>query len=265
MPSTRDQHPYNVAYYARNRDAEIARVTVRQQATLAWLRELRTVPCMDCGGIFPPYVMDFDHRDPKTKLFNLGAGKSLLKNRALLEAEVAKCDIVCVNCHRIRTHTAFMNGTMRPLALTRRAEGGTKHQIRSREKFRRMRETHADLLRSLRVAPCLDCGRTFPWFVMEFDHLDAPNKTALVTRMIGRVRTEVLLNEVAKCDIVCANCHRERTYHRRACMASNCPRVWCSGHARDPSKVEGRVRFPSPAQQQLRLIEESATPYRYAA
>ncbi len=120
-----------MAYYARNRDAEIERVTRRQQATLAWLRELRSVLCMDCGGTFPPYVMDFDHRDPKTKPFSLAAGKSLLKNRAVLEAEVAKCDIVCANCHRIRTHTAFMNGTMHPIALTQRAEGGTPEQIRS--------------------------------------------------------------------------------------------------------------------------------------
>lgn len=70
-----DQRPYNVAYYARNRAAEIERVTRRQQATLAWLRDLRRVPCMDCGGVFAPHVMDFDHRDPRTKSFSLAADK----------------------------------------------------------------------------------------------------------------------------------------------------------------------------------------------
>jgi hypothetical protein len=33
--------------------------------------------------------------------------------------------------------------------------------------------------------------------------------------MLGRVDTETLLQEASKCDIVCANCHRKRTYERR--------------------------------------------------
>ena len=80
-----------MAYYARNRAREIERVVTRQRATVEWLRDLRRVPCPDCGGTFPPHVMDFDHRDPKAKLFSLAADNDYLKNRALLEAEVAKC------------------------------------------------------------------------------------------------------------------------------------------------------------------------------
>lgn len=78
-------------------------MTVRQRATLQLLRDLRRVPCADCGGIFPPFVMDFDHRDPTQKRFSIAAGKSLLKNRVVLMAEIAKCDIVCANCHAMRT------------------------------------------------------------------------------------------------------------------------------------------------------------------
>jgi hypothetical protein len=47
--------------------------------------------------------MDFDHRDPSTKSFSLLADKALLKNRNVLIAEVAKCDVVCANCHAERT------------------------------------------------------------------------------------------------------------------------------------------------------------------
>jgi hypothetical protein len=57
--------------------------------------------CADCGGKFPPCVLDFDHvpeRGPK--LFNIGTSDVSIKR---LEAEIAKCDIVCANCHRIRT------------------------------------------------------------------------------------------------------------------------------------------------------------------
>lgn len=264
MPSTRDQHPYNVAYYAKNRDAEIARVTVRQQATLAWLRELRTVPCMDCGGIFPPYVMDFDHRDPKTKLFSLAAGKSLLKNRVLLEAEVAKCDVVCANCHRIRTAAQYATGILvnagyaSPAALLPGARAE-----RRRRKWHERRDQQMDFLDRIRQLPCADCGRSFPICVMEFDHRDSTLKRALVPQLAGRVTIATLLEEIAKCDIVCTNCHRERSYLRRqrAVDPSGCV-VMAASKA---SILEVRVRFPPPARSQPRLIEESATPYRYAA
>jgi hypothetical protein len=264
VPSTRDQRPYNVAYYARNREAEIARVTERQQATLAWLRELRKVPCMDCGGTFPPYVMEFDHRDPATKLFALTSSRAMLKPRDQLLAEIAKCDIVCSNCHQARTYAAFMAGTIRPASFTQRAVGGTQEQRRCREKWTRTRSEQADLLRAFRQGPCFDCGRSSDWFVMEFDHRDASQKRALVPRMAGQVSLRRLLEELEKCDIVCSNCHRVRTYVRREAamvQARGCVVV----AANDFSKVGVRVRFPPPAPDQLRLIDESRIPYRFAA
>jgi hypothetical protein len=60
-------------------------------------------PCADCGLRFPPICMDFDHRDPTTKLENVSI---LYGNGAAWErirAEIDKCDVVCANCHRIRT------------------------------------------------------------------------------------------------------------------------------------------------------------------
>jgi rRNA-processing protein FCF1 len=51
---------------------------------------------------------------------------------------------------------------------------------------------------------------------MDFDHRDPTTKRMAVTRMIGRAGTARILEEVAKCDIVCANCHRLRTVLRRS-------------------------------------------------
>jgi len=69
------------------------------------LRKAKSVPCADCGLSFPYYVMDFDHRPGPVKCFNLAnvAGQTRI-SLARLEAEIAKCDVVCANCHRIRTH-----------------------------------------------------------------------------------------------------------------------------------------------------------------
>jgi hypothetical protein len=68
----------------------------------------KSVPCMDCGASYPPYVMDFDHVRGK-KLFDIGRMRS--QTAAKIMSEIAKCDVVCANCHRIRTY-----GGKRPLS-----------------------------------------------------------------------------------------------------------------------------------------------------
>lgn len=55
---------------------------------------------MDCGGTFPPECMDFDHvRGVK----EFAVSKSRFNTMKRVLAEIAKCDLVCANCHRIRT------------------------------------------------------------------------------------------------------------------------------------------------------------------
>lgn len=61
----------------------------------------RNRPCMDCGGTFPSVCMDFDHRPGTVKRFSISQAKGKLL--ADVVAELDKCDLVCSNCHRIRT------------------------------------------------------------------------------------------------------------------------------------------------------------------
>src|SRR5690349_12006022 len=63
------------------------------------IKELKNKPCMDCGKFYPPYVMDFDHVRGEKK-FDL----SRLSGKAVTLKEITKCELVCANCHRIRTH-----------------------------------------------------------------------------------------------------------------------------------------------------------------
>lgn len=67
----------------------------------AFLYELKNRPCMDCGRSFPPYVMQFDHARG-VKVFTIG--QQAKRSLVALAREVAKCDVVCANCHFIRTH-----------------------------------------------------------------------------------------------------------------------------------------------------------------
>lgn len=66
------------------------------------IRDLKSKPCCDCGETYPYYVMDFDHRE--NKLFSIG-NRGAARGSIILTAEIAKCDVVCANCHRIRTHS----------------------------------------------------------------------------------------------------------------------------------------------------------------
>ena len=208
MARRRDQRPFNKAYYAANRDQEIDRVRRRQFATLEFLRDIRKVPCVDCGGRFKPHQMDFEHRDPSAKLFNLCAGRAMLKSRPVLQAEIDKCDIVCANCHRVRTRRQHVAR----LAIREQLERPPAKRPERRWVWR----WHQDLLDQLRDVPCADCAGRFAPCAMEFDHRDGSSKVQAVTRMIGRASAERILAEVDKCDIVCANCHRHRTFERRS-------------------------------------------------
>jgi len=59
-------------------------------------------PCADCGGHYRYYQKEFDH-PPGTKVYNLGThGRKLTE--IMLRIEMAKCDVVCKNCHAERTH-----------------------------------------------------------------------------------------------------------------------------------------------------------------
>jgi hypothetical protein len=83
------------------------------------------------------------------------------------------------------------------------------HEMRQRWRY------HADLLDQLRGVPRLDCGSRFAPCAMEVDHRDPATKVAAVTRMIANASWRRIAEEAAKCDIVCSNCHRLRTFRRR--------------------------------------------------
>lgn len=70
------------------------------------INKVKDKPCMDCGKRFPPVCMDLDHRDPSTKRASVAALRLRLKSKKREQEildEIAKCDVVCACCHRLRT------------------------------------------------------------------------------------------------------------------------------------------------------------------
>jgi hypothetical protein len=72
-------------------------------------------------------------------------------------------------------------------------------------------ELTAYLVEFFRERPCVDCGETDP-LVLEFDHLG--HKRFNIAKGLRDRNWAPVLDEIAKCDVVCANCHRRRTAHR---------------------------------------------------
>lgn len=83
-----------------------------------------------------------------------------------------------------------------------------------KKKHRQHRDKCRPVLNKIKDQPCADCELKYPYPVMEFDHVRG-EKVANVSRMVSQgVSLEKILIEVEKCDVVCANCHRIRTWER---------------------------------------------------
>jgi hypothetical protein len=61
---------------------------------------------------------------------------------------------------------------------------------------------------------CVDCLETYPYYILDFDHVYGI-KVANISQMLNNFSLEDIMKEVAKCEIVCSNCHRERTFSRK--------------------------------------------------
>ena len=72
----------------------------------------KATPCADCRQTFDPICMDFDHRPTERKLGKVSTMISAGVSMAVIEAEIAKCDLVCANCHRIRTFRKRDHGAL---------------------------------------------------------------------------------------------------------------------------------------------------------
>ncbi len=192
----------NKAWYQKHAEEERARSRSYAKAhkekrrTLAHAKKasnkatvdaLKEAPCVDCGSVYPSFCMDFDHlRDKRGKQLSHLYKCSVLT----VLAELKKCDLVCANCHRVRTENRRTASPRNP-----------KRRI-----FR-------DRLLLLKSHPCSDCGRILDPRVMEFDHARG-EKTDNISSMYSYPWEEVLF-EISKCDLICSVCHRKRTEARR--------------------------------------------------
>lgn len=153
----------------------------------------KEVGCKKCGEKNKT-ILEFDHRNAKLKKY--GIAELLSSSRKSLDKlieELDKCDVLCRNCHRLRTFEQLGHGAIK-----------RKH----RQKLRAF-------IDNLKSNPCSDCDILYPSQVMDFDHLPQFKKEFTIASVIGKgLAKQTILSEVAKCELVCANCHKIRTISR---------------------------------------------------
>lgn len=88
-----------------------------------------------------------------------------------------------------------------PSRLERNRGYDAKYRAENRIKFRALKECN----------PCARCGKYYPHFVMEFHHLSEKHKHGIYALM---ARWNRVLEEIAKCELLCANCHKYRTHEK---------------------------------------------------
>lgn len=155
----------------------------RRRANVKRIAAFKAGPCTDCGNTFPSICMEFDHIDgQKTKCI----AQMLNSSETVLLAELSHCELVCSCCHRSRT--------------------------RSRQHQRELSaSTLSWIIDELKEQPCEACGVSFSTECMDFDHIDPTTKSMKISslRNLSAINNlHVLLSEVAKCRLLCANCHR---------------------------------------------------------
>lgn len=160
---------------------QIKRQEYRQRLKMYVLEYLQNHPCINCGESNPA-VLEFDHKNPDDKIKTIS---DLVRNVSFsgLTEEIKKCDVRCINCHRIRHNRSSM-----------RFSG------------------NLTVLNHLKTHPCVDCGES-DLILLDFDHRNPEDKKGKVARLAADgVSQSRILDEIQKCDVRCAKCHRLRHF-----------------------------------------------------
>ena len=135
----------------------------------------------------------------------------------------------CARCHELKPETEFhrsQDGEYTYCRDCRNAydrkyyaeRGGPARRARRRAWLDAAREWMNSLKSGV---PCADCGQIFPVFVMQWDHLPEFEKGGDIGTMLGHRSRAWILEEIKKCELVCANCHVLRTIKRATGRSRN--------------------------------------------
>lgn len=89
-----------------------------------------------------------------------------------------------------------------------------KYQPIKQEKRRIRRQKIREKICDLKSKPCTDCNKSYPYYVMQYDHCKADKEHNITDMVKNGLGFDTIKKEIDKCELVCANCHAERTHSR---------------------------------------------------
>lgn len=198
-------------YFKKNpskREAQHKTVLKNRAFVANYTKALKERGCADCKKYYPD-AMEFDHTcHPSEKFSNIatidsvkGSSESIESLTKLLEAELAKGEYVCSNCHRKRTY---------------QRSNSARIMYMSNPHNPNLNPLTKYVYDRLFLSHCIDC-KEGDFLILEFDHVRG-SKSANISQMIKKPKTFTLtavIEELEKCDVRCANCHRTRTRARQ--------------------------------------------------
>lgn len=84
------------------------------------------------------------------------------------------------------------------------------HRKRGKKYNKKHRKNRREIIREAKNKPCTDCGIKYPYYVMDFDHRE--DKKFSISSAPHKYTIQEILDEIKKCEVVCSNCHRQRTH-----------------------------------------------------
>ena len=114
---------------------------------------------------------------------------------------------------RSKRHREYMRKN--PEQRKKQKEWRERNRERVKQLAREWHEAQRAVILKAKDRPCADCDKVFHHWAMEFDHARGEKLFDISSSRCGvKKNLNKLLEEIAKCDVVCANCHRYRTYLR---------------------------------------------------
>lgn len=120
---------------------------------------------------------------------------------------------VCRECSRLRAQRDRLNPAKKQKDRESSAKWRREHPEENKRRYTAEFEKKKQILLDARASGCIKCGETHP-ACLDFHHRDPSEKEGHIGefRKFGMKR---LLAEIAKCDVLCANCHRIFHYDER--------------------------------------------------
>lgn len=91
---------YQKKYRKENKNKILNRTRNKRKERILFGIRYHGNKCNSCGNSFDPCQYDFHHLDPESKSFTIS--ENILVSLDKFEEEVAKCELLCANCHRLK-------------------------------------------------------------------------------------------------------------------------------------------------------------------